>query len=694
MPVRVVAVSHDRHVGKCSRSANHSLPILSELDGRVPRMELIQVRIERFQNFMDAQTINIETDVTCLVGKNESGKTTVLKALHRLKPANGTGRSFNLTTEYPRSRLARDRRREDLDGFCPVIAWFRLEDSDRAALEEAGLNLPMTAGLVLKIGREYGGGRVVDLEVDFRELLADAASAADVHEDDLAAIDAKTATELADECRALAKQLKDAGEAARSKAIATLAREAARLSEHTGRLEDEAEEAAWALVPAFFYFSDYDTLPGTCDLEALAQKIADASPLTPKDQTVLALLEYANEEPGDFLDDDFDSRKAELQAAGSDLSQKVFEYWKQNDELTVVFDTDMPVVGTETRHPGVEVEVRHRTLHILLRDDRHGGVETNFETRSAGFQWFFSFLAAFSKYQGSKEKVIVLLDEPGTKLHGEAQRDFLRYIHTELGSEQQVLYTTHSQHMIDPAKYEKLRAVHDRATRTNVNAGVAVTTVDLSADRDTVLPVEAALGYSVSQHLFFGSGHHLLVEGSADFVYMQRLSDYLVGQGKAGLDGQFAVIPVGGIDNFAPFIALMGRRFPLTALMDGSESTRQHQRAERAAKSVGVDTGAIIVCGSIHADLPATADIEDLFDPEDYLWLYSRSIEPIQVADLSSTPEPIIKRIHDARGVFDHALPAHELTRSTEEFFAQVRPATLERFAALFAKLGTTLPAD
>lgn len=652
-------------------------------------MKLLRVRIERFQNFMDAQTITIEPDVTCLVGKNESGKTTILKALHRLKPANGNGRSFNLTTEYPRSRLARDRRQEDLDDFCPVVAWFQVEDADRAALAEAGLDLPKTAGLVLEVGRGYGGGRYLDLHVEFSELLADAASAAAVHEDDLAKIEATTATELGEECGALARQLKDDGEAARSKAIAALAREVAKFSERTGTLEGDVEEAAWALVPKFFYFSEYDTLPGICDLEELAQKVADGVALSPKDQTVLALLDYANEAPGDFLDDDFDSRKAELQAAGSDLTQKVFEYWKQNDDLTVVFDTDMPVVGTETRHPGVVVDVRHRTLHILLRDDRHGGVETNFETRSAGFQWFFSFLAAFSKYQGSKEQVIVLLDEPGTKLHGEAQRDF----HTELGSEQQVIYTTHSQHMIDPAKYEKLRAVHDRATRSNVNAGVAVTTVDLSADRDTVLPVEAALGYSVSQHLFFGSGHHLLVEGSSDFVYLQRLSDFLIGQGQPGLDGRFAVIPAGGIDNFAPFIALMGRRFPLTALMDGAESTRQRQRAERAAVAVGLGTSAIVVCGSIQDDLLANADIEDLFDPEDYLWLYSRAIGQLQVSDLTPSPEPIIKRIHDARGVFDHALPAHELTRSTDEFYAQVRPATLERFAALFAKLGATLAA-
>lgn len=653
-------------------------------------MQLVKVRIERFQNFMDPQDIDVEADVTCLVGKNESGKTTVLKALHRLKPANGVGRSFNLTTEYPRSRLARDRRQQDLDAMCPVRAWFKLDDQDLQSLRDAGCLVPETESLLLHVGRGYGNGMYVGLEADFRELLAGAAEAAAVHDNDIAKITADTAEEAAEQCKTVAKQLKDAGEAARSKAVAALGREVGKISEQVGRLHDEQRDAAWDLVPSFFYFSDYDTLPGTCDLEKLAEKVSGNVKLTTRDQTVIALLEYANETPGDFLDEDFDSRKAELQAASSDLSQKVFEYWKQNTDLTVVFDTDMPVVDTVTNSVGEVQDVRHRTLHILLRDDRHGGVETNFETRSAGFQWFFSFLAAFSKYQVGDDQVVVLLDEPGTKLHGDAQKDFLRYIHNELGAEQQVIYTTHSQHMIDPAKYEKLRAVHDRASRENVNAGVAVTTVDLSADRDTVLPVEAALGYSVAQHLFFGSGHHLLVEGSSDFVYMQRISDHVVSHGEPGLDGRFAVIPVGGVDNFAPFVALMGRRFPLTALLDGAQSTRQEQRVVRAAEAVGVSKTNILTCGSVAEELPKTADIEDLFDPEDYLWLYSRAFAPLALVDLPDSTEPIIKKITAARGEFDHALPAHELTRSSTEFFAQVRTPTLDRFKALFASLLAT----
>ena len=107
---------------------------------------------------------------------------------------------------------------------------------------------------------------------------------------------------------------------------------------------------------------------------------------------MVALLSHAGEQPEDFLDENYDSRKAELQAASLDLSTHAFEYWTQNTDLRVVFDTDNVKVGEDGNgHP-----VRHRLLKIELRDGRHGDVETNFATRSSGFRWFFSFFAALA----------------------------------------------------------------------------------------------------------------------------------------------------------------------------------------------------------------------------------------------------------------------------------------------------------
>ena len=127
-------------------------------------------------------------------------------------------------------------------------------------------------------------------------------------------------------------------------------------------------------------------------------------------------------------------------------------------------------------------------------------------TSSRTFWFSLSFFAAFSAYQDSDQAIVVLLDEPGTSLHGDAQHEFVDYIFSELGASKQTIYTTHSQHMVDPTRYEKLRAVHDRASRDNADLGVVVTLPNLSADRGTILPIESALGYSVSQHLFLGSG--------------------------------------------------------------------------------------------------------------------------------------------------------------------------------------------
>lgn len=404
---------------------------------------------------------------------------------------------------------------------------------------------------------------------------------------------------------------------------------------------------------------------------------------------MVSLLEHAGEAPGDFLDEDYDSRKAELQAASTDLSRQVFKYWKQNSDLTVVFDTDNRIVDTEPNG----TQVANRYLRIELRDGRHGDVETNFDTRSNGFQWFFSFFAAFSAYQDSDEEVIVLLDEPGTSLHPDAQREFIDYIFNELGAAKQTIYTTHSQHMIDPTRYEKLRAVHDRASREDPDQGVVVTLPNLSADRATILPIESALGYSVSQHLFLGSGQHLAVEGSSDFVFLLRMTEHNLTKKLTGLDPRLAMLPVGGADNMPAFIALLGRRLKVSALIDGARSQARLTRIKAAATANGVPESAIVLCSDVPG-MPTNADIEDLFAVDDYLRLYNWAFgTSVRAADLAATDEPILKKLLTLRSGqdFDHALPAHQLTNRREEFFSSMEAATESNFDELFKLLNATV---
>ncbi len=654
-------------------------------------MKLEAITVQRYRNFVEPQRIEIEPDVTCLVGKNESGKTTILKALYGLKPANGSDATFDLTTEYPRWRLARDRRKDpDLAATEPIQAEFSLGADERDEFSKVfGLNLPEATRC--RATRTYGNEHYIWLACTVAEAVQVVADEVSLDENDLAELPQDNGLcEVVAAAKKLAKDHRDSGEKTRATSVTGFANALEKYQVLTDEAEDAEQAAAlWERVPHFFYFSNYDMLPGETNLTELASKLSSGSALSAKDRAVISLLEHAGEAPRDFLDEDYDSRKAELQAASTDLSREVFKYWQQNPDLTVVFDTDNRVVGT---HPNGS-QVANRYLRIELRDGRHGDVETNFDTRSNGFQWFFSFFAAFSAYQDSDEDVIVLLDEPGTSLHGDAQHEFVDYIFNELGASKQTIYTTHSQHMVDPARYEKLRAVYDRASREDPDQGVVVTLPNLSADRATILPIESALGYSVSQHLFLGSGQHLALEGSSDFVYLLRMTEHNVTKGLPGLDPRLTMIPVGGADNMPAFVALLGRRLKVSALIDGVRSNARLARIKTAAKANGVTESAIVLCSDV-AGMPTNADIEDVFAVTDYLRLYNWAFDVnVNPADLAATNEPILKKLIDFRSGkdFDHALPAHQLTNRSEEFFDSIQSATETNFAELFRLLNATV---
>ena len=53
---------------------------LSTMQPREAGLKLVNVRITNYRSVEDSEASAAEPDVTCLVGKNESGKTNVLQA--------------------------------------------------------------------------------------------------------------------------------------------------------------------------------------------------------------------------------------------------------------------------------------------------------------------------------------------------------------------------------------------------------------------------------------------------------------------------------------------------------------------------------------------------------------------------------------------------------------------------------------
>ena len=98
-------------------------------------MILKSVQIQKYKSIMDSTIVEIESGITCLVGKNESGKTSFLEALYRLNPLpTGHHTDFKELRDYPRRYRSRDQ--AQIPKTIPVTATFELDETDTKLLAQ------------------------------------------------------------------------------------------------------------------------------------------------------------------------------------------------------------------------------------------------------------------------------------------------------------------------------------------------------------------------------------------------------------------------------------------------------------------------------------------------------------------------------------------------------------------------------
>lgn len=184
----------------------------------------------------------------------------------------------------------------------------------------------------------------------------------------------------------------------------------------------------------------------------------------------------------------------------------------------------------------------------------------------------------------------------------------------------------------------------------------------LVTDRDTLFPLQGALGYELTQTLFVGK-HSLLVEGPSDILYLYAWSSALIRRKRTGLDRRWTVCPAGGIDKIQPFVALFsGQKLDIAALTDYSkddkkklESLRQNKvlEAERLltfATLLGVDE----------------ADIEDVLSPSLYASIVNQAF---------ALPQ---ERYATGQSLLDADTNTTRLLKKTEAYFAVLAPGDPE----------------
>lgn len=565
-------------------------------------MELKTVHVKNFRSVEDSGSFNIE-HLTCLVGKNEAGKTAILQAIAGLNPHPATPFSYELERDYPKRYLARYKERHGAEEAEIISTTWELDDEEIAALK-AELGPDSITGNTITIHRTYNQSSTSwSLPIDEAEVIKFLISASGFSAPEKSQVGQPATT------KELIEKLSGLTANAKHKTLHDLVSSYPKQSVYS-----KARKILEPSFPQFMYFSNYDRMNAMVHLSTLRAHAEDntlfSNDALRGDRLFWEFLEYANAPLSEILAaTTFESFNATLQAASNVLTEEILEYWTQNQDIEIRVSVAQGLSGDPAPFNSGAVG-RARIYNLLHRAD------TSFSERSAGFTWFFSFLIKFDRVKkDATGKVFLLLDEPGLTLHGLAQADLLRYFTEKLEPHHQIIYSTHSPFMVPHDNIMASRIVEDlvkvdeRGRRTPT--GTKVREDILKADRDSVFPLQGALGYSLTQSLFVGK-HTILVEGPGDILYLQALSAELLRRGRIGLDPKWVICPSGGIDKIQSFVSLFaGNNLDVIALSDYTKKDKN--KLEALKKSEIIKAGGVLSIADFVAQ--EEADIEDIFDP-------------------------------------------------------------------------------
>lgn len=624
-------------------------------------MLLKKVTIHKYKSFLTEQTYEVESQITRIVGKNESGKTALLEALAKSNYFEDNAEfKFSKDLDYPRGELTKVRNENPEAITCE----YELSDEDIQKIED-----DFESGIIQKqifsVTSYYDNTRTttgvsVDFSV-FKDWLIKTFGVGD---------QGKEFINEADSFSNLEDTVTENSTLPGMKEIKT---ELEKIKDASGGWKNSLEGYIYRTfispaIPKLWYFSDYFSLPCRINLNDFATGKPTGSLSSEEYKIAKALFELSGLQIDDIQSEsNFETFKAQLEATSNSITDDMFEYWTTNQNLEIRFDIE---------HAANNV----RYLNIRIYNSKHR-VTLPLKNRSKGFLWFFSFLVWFSKIQGDKNsKYILLLDEPGLSLHASAQNDLLRFIDEKLAPEYQVIYTTHSPFMIDSLKLNEVRTVYDTQ---DPKIGSVVSDAVEEKDSDTLFPLQAALGYTIAQNLYV-SPRNLLVEGISDLVYLNHFSTILKDMGKEGLSDDITIVPVGGADKIATFISLMrGNELSTVCLLDTFTNQSAEVRLKRMVEQKIIADKKILYYHSVIGQ--TFADIEDLFSKDEYLELYNGAFSTsFKITDLD-VDKPIMSQLKRINGnkSFNHYSPANYMAKNIGTLTFSTE--TIERFEKLFA---------
>lgn len=570
-------------------------------------MLLQSAQVENYRSIVDSGTVLFDPEITCIVGKVGSGKTSFLRMLEGV-----SRRVWFKESELPRSSAAlRDFRsgRAAADQIVQLSAAFDVEDEDRPILPRQYRHIDSVS-----IRRTFGGR--IDVYADgepaerapagpeaerrlaemLRRLDAGVEAAiSDVHarHPDMAGAYEENLREAVRELgaagirdrRGLETAVGSLRNAARAlplytgtdRAVGDALAAMSRLAEEVAtRSKNDPVELLYEQVPKPLYMEGAFELDDKVAIDSLAA--GTGAPRTFRCISAICGLTAAGMQR--MRSASPPERAAYLEAKSSMLSDSLNSFWRQEEY-------------------GFELAIDGGLLRLRVSDGATG-TTTLASERSGGFKWWLAFFLEVSALlAGGGGRRILLLDNPATEIHDEGKGDVLRFVRAAAESGRlQVVYSTHGRALVDPWRVDRVRIAELGKGGTRINAVPA-------KSRGAQLEAIMRNVGSPARYSLFGAPRMVCFEGPSDTYIASAVNEYLAEVGAGGhLDRDtYSINTFGGIDAAAQACRLygdLGLEFVLVVDSGAeTESTRKRLGGECAPRerivemrqAIGMDGG-------------------------------------------------------------------------------------------------------
>lgn len=285
-------------------------------------------------------------------------------------------------------------------------------------------------------------------------------------------------------------------------------------------------------IPHFELFEDFSSLlPNRIDLEDLFLEHTNAEGY----KAVKNFLIIAGLAPEFFTQTNNRILKQKIENLNNELTLNFQDYWGQRIGKTNKIQIAFELEHYDFQNPDKKGKPY---LEFWIKDEHERLYP---KQRSRGVRWFLSFyleLKASAKKHAGRKRTL-LIDEPALSLHARAQEDVLK-VFEDIKDKLQVIYTTHSPHMIDLTKLFRILAVQRSHNTENSETVIFNSGLLHTAAQDTLSPIYSLMGVRMSQHEFIKQKNNILVENTACYYYLSAMLPL------AGLEKEVSFLPATG----------------------------------------------------------------------------------------------------------------------------------------------------